>query len=50
MTTPFTLAVCSEMVFTDRPLVDRIRRIDELGFAVEIWDWTVKGLIGDWGG
>jgi hydroxypyruvate isomerase len=41
---PFTLAVCSEMVFTERPLVDRIRAIDELGFQVEIWDWTVKDI------
>ena len=44
MSAPFTLAVCSEMVFTDRPLVDRIRAIDELGFQVEIWDWTVKDI------
>lgn len=40
----FGLAVCSEMVFTDLPLVDRIARIDELGFEVEIWDWTVKDI------
>ena len=40
----FQLAVCSEMVFTDLPLLERIRRIDELGFAVEIWDWTVKDI------
>jgi hydroxypyruvate isomerase len=38
------LAVCSEMVFTDLPIVDRIRRIDELGFAVEIWSWHDKDL------
>ncbi|MBI3144135.1 MAG: TIM barrel protein [Pseudogulbenkiania sp.] len=37
---PFTLAVCSEMVFRDLPIVERVRRIDELGFQVEIWDWT----------
>ena len=36
MTTPFTLAVCAEMVFTDLPILDRVRRIDELGFEVEI--------------
>ena len=40
----FQLAVCAEMVFTDLPLPERIRRIDELGFAVEIWDWTVKDI------
>ena len=44
MSAPFTLAVCSEMVFTDRSLVDRIRAIDDLGFQVEIWDWTVKDI------
>ena len=36
----FTLAVCAEMVFRDLPITERIRRIDALGFAVEIWDWT----------
>ncbi len=44
MSGSFTLAVCAEMVFTDLPLLERIRRIDELGFAVEIWDWTVKDI------
>ena len=37
----FTLAVCCEMVHTDLPVLDRVRRIHEQGFAVEIWDWTV---------
>jgi hydroxypyruvate isomerase len=40
----FTLAVCAEMIFTELPLLDRIRRLDELGFAVEIWDWTEKDI------
>ncbi len=44
MTSPFTLAVCSEMVFLDLPLTQRIERIAELGFQVEIWDWTVKDV------
>ena len=35
----FTLAVCAEMVFRALPMVERVRRIDALGFAVEIWDW-----------
>jgi hydroxypyruvate isomerase len=42
--TDIQLAVCSEMVFTDVPLIDRVRRIDELGFAVEIWSWHDKDL------
>jgi hydroxypyruvate isomerase len=40
----FTLTVCAEMVFTDLPLVERVRRIDALGFGVEIWDWTTKDV------
>ena len=44
MSGPFTLAVCAEMVFLDRPLLERIERIAELGFQVEIWDWTAKDI------
>jgi hydroxypyruvate isomerase len=44
MTTPFTLAVCAEMVFTELPIEERARRLDALGFQVEIWDWTVKDI------
>jgi len=40
----FELAVCSEMVFTELPIVERIRRIHGLGFAVEIWSWHDKDL------
>ncbi|CAA9315607.1 MAG: Hydroxypyruvate isomerase [uncultured Frankineae bacterium] len=40
----FELAVSSEMVFLDLPHVERVRRIDALGFAVEIWDWTTKDV------
>ena len=40
----FELAVCSEMVFLDLPFVERVRRIDDLGFQVEIWDWTQKDI------
>lgn len=35
----FTLAVCAEMVFTELPLLERIKRLDDLGFACEIWGW-----------
>lgn len=37
---PFTLAVSSEMVFVDLPVAERVRRLNELDFQVEIWDWT----------
>jgi len=40
----FRLAVSAEMVFTDLPFEERVRRIDELGFEVEIWDWTKKDI------
>jgi hydroxypyruvate isomerase len=40
----FTLAVCAEMVFRDDPVESRVRRLHDLGFAVEIWDWTTKDL------
>jgi hydroxypyruvate isomerase len=40
----FTLAVCAEMVFRDLPIQERVRRIHDLGFAAEIWDWTAKDL------
>lgn len=37
---PFPLAICAEMVFRALPIVERVRRIRDLGFMVEIWDWT----------
>lgn len=37
---PFTLAVCAEMIFCDLPMLERVKHISELGFQVEIWDWT----------
>jgi hydroxypyruvate isomerase len=40
----FVLAVCAEMVHRDLPVVERVRRIHDSGFAVEIWDWTTKDL------
>jgi hydroxypyruvate isomerase len=40
--TGFRLAACAEMVFLDLPIEERVRRIADLGFEVEIWDWTSK--------
>lgn len=40
----FRLAASAEMLFLDLPFVERVRRIDELGFDVEIWDWTKKDV------
>ncbi|MCH5518929.1 TIM barrel protein [Pseudomonas syringae] len=41
---PFTLAVSAEMVFLELPFTDRVRRIHELGFSVEIWSWANKDI------
>ncbi|MGD9991613.1 TIM barrel protein [Pseudonocardia sp.] len=40
----YRLAVSAEMQFVDLPFVERVRRIHDLGFEVEIWDWTTKDL------
>jgi hydroxypyruvate isomerase len=40
----YTLAVCAEMVFLNRPVQERARRLHDLGFGVEIWDWTRHDL------
>ncbi|HEX5301804.1 MAG TPA: TIM barrel protein [Streptosporangiaceae bacterium] len=40
----YTLAACAEMLFLDRPIQERARRIHDLGFGVEIWDWTRHDL------
>lgn len=40
----FTLAANAEMLFLDLPFEQRVRRLHEAGFEVEIWDWTTKDL------
>ncbi|WP_156760985.1 TIM barrel protein [Microbacterium karelineae] len=40
----FRLAACAEMIYLDQPFEERVRRIHERGFEVEIWDWTTKDL------
>jgi hydroxypyruvate isomerase len=40
----YRLAVSAEMVFVDLPFEDRVRRIADRGFEVEIWDWTRKDV------
>jgi hydroxypyruvate isomerase len=34
------LSVCAEMVFVELPVEQRVRRLDELGYQVDIWEWT----------
>ena len=43
-TSPFVLAACAEMVYLDRPLLERVERISSRGLAVEIWSWQDKDL------
>jgi hydroxypyruvate isomerase len=38
----FTLAVCSEMVYLELGHLERVKRLHEAGFAVEIWGWQGK--------
>ena len=38
------LAVSAEMVFLELPFAERVRRIADLDFEVEIWDWTKKDI------
>ena len=40
----YTLAACAEMLFLDLPIEERARRLHDLGFGVEIWDWTRHDL------
>lgn len=40
----FTLAACAEMIFTDRPFLERVEAIASRGLKVEMWDWTAKDL------
>jgi hydroxypyruvate isomerase len=38
------LAASAEMLFVDLPFEERVQRIADLGFDVEIWDWTTKDV------
>ncbi|WP_111467180.1 TIM barrel protein [Microbacterium suaedae] len=40
----YRLAACAEMIYLDQPFEERVRRIHERGFEIEIWDWTTKDL------
>jgi hydroxypyruvate isomerase len=42
--TGFRLAASAEMLFLDLPFEERVRQIADLGFEVEIWDWTTKDV------
>ena len=40
----FPLAANAEMLYHELPFPERVRRLHEAGFEVEIWDWTGKDL------
>jgi hydroxypyruvate isomerase len=40
----FRLAVCAEMVYGELPLIDRVHRIREQGFDVELWDTRERDI------
>ena len=42
--TGFRLAASAEMLFLGLPFEERVRCIADLGFEVEIWDWTTKDV------
>ena len=44
MALSFTLAACAEMLWRDKPMEWRLRRLTELGFQAGIWDWRAHDL------
>jgi hydroxypyruvate isomerase len=41
---PYRLAASAEMLYLERPFIERVQRIHERGLEVEIWDWSSKDL------
>ncbi|WP_319498217.1 TIM barrel protein [uncultured Cohaesibacter sp.] len=44
MLTPFTLAVCAEMIWQEKPIEWRCSRLKEMGFQVGLWNWPDHDL------
>lgn len=42
--TQFQLAACAEMLWRDRPMEWRVKRLTELGFGVGLWNWPDHDL------
>ncbi|MCE7026473.1 TIM barrel protein [Jiella avicenniae] len=40
----FTLAACAEMLWRDRPMEWRVKRLCELGYEVGLWNWPDHDL------
>ena len=45
MTVPFTLSACAEMLWRDKPMDWRLKRLTQLGFQVGIWDWQAHDVV-----
>ncbi|MGX5804653.1 TIM barrel protein [Bradyrhizobium sp. Arg314] len=44
MSDTFTLAACVEMLWRDKPMEWRVRRLTEMGFQVGLWNWPEHDL------
>lgn len=44
MTDTFTLAACAEMLWRDKPMEWRLKRLTEMGFLVGLWNWPDHDL------
>jgi len=44
MSNAFTLAACAEMLWRDKPMEWRIKRLTEMGFQVGLWNWPEHDL------
>lgn len=44
MPQPFQLAACAEMLWRDKPIEWRAKRLTELGFQVGLWNWPDHDL------
>jgi hydroxypyruvate isomerase len=44
MTATFTLAACAEMLWLDKPMEWRLKRLTGMGFQCGIWNWTSHDL------
>jgi hydroxypyruvate isomerase len=44
MSSPFILAACAEMLWPERPMAWRLKRLTDMGFQCGIWNWTSHDL------
>lgn len=44
MSSIFTLSACAEMLWRDRPMEWRLKRLRELGFEAGLWNWQAHDL------